>query len=83
MSSPGNVPPAERSSRFPFQFWLLMFAIPAIVLAGGFALGGGPVVAVVLAVVALVAVFVGVGGIMQRRGFEEQPGRHPVPPPSA
>lgn len=83
MSAPGRVPPPERASRFPFHYALLLVAVPAIMLALGFALGGGPVVAVLMAVVALAVVFLGVGGLMNRKGFEKQPGRHPVPPPSA
>ncbi|MTD46449.1 hypothetical protein GKE82_19695 [Conexibacter sp. W3-3-2] len=83
MSAPAPVPPPERASRFPFHFALLLLAVPATVTLLGALLGGGPVVAVGLALLVLALVFLGVGGLLRRRGFEERPGRHPVRPPSA
>lgn len=83
MSTPPSVPKPERASRFPFQFGALMFVLPVLALVAGLVLGNGPVFAVVLAVVVLAVVFLGVGGIMRRRGFEKKPGRDPVRTPSA
>lgn len=83
MSTPESVPKPQRASRFPFQFGALMFVLPAVALILGLVLGSGPVLAVVFALVVLAVVFLGVGGIMRRRGFDAKPGRNPVRTPSA
>jgi len=85
MSTPPEpaVPKPERASRFPFQFGALMFVLPAAALVLGLVLGGGPVLAVVFALIVLAVVFLGVGGVMRRKGFEKKPGRNPVRTPSA
>ena len=83
MSTQPSVPPNERSSRFPFQYALLLVAVPGLMTLLGLLLGTGPVATAAMALIALVVVFAGVGTLLRRRGFEQRPGRHPVPPPSA
>lgn len=82
-SIPEKAVETERSARFPFQYAVLMVAVPGVMLLLGFLLGTGPVVAALLAVVAFAAVFAGVGSLMRRRALDRPPGRHPVRPPSA
>lgn len=83
MTPPSPVPPNERSSRFPFQYALLLLAVPALMILLGLVLGSGAVATAGMAIIVLVVVFGGVGALMRRRGFERRPGRNPVPPPSA
>lgn len=83
MSIPEKAAETERAARLPFQYALLLVAVPGLMILLGFLLGTGPVVAAILAVVVLVVVFAGVGGLMRRRGLDRRPGRHPVRPPSA
>lgn len=72
-----------KRSPVPYRQFGLMLGIVALALALGFVLPISPVIVVLLALVMLVAVFLGVGGVMRSNALNEQPGRHPVKTPSA
>lgn len=77
--------PVERSAQrapAPFSMWLVMLAVPVIVIGAWLLLPNTGVGVALLAVIALAAVFLGVWRVMSMRRLHEPPGRNPVPPPS-
>jgi len=66
----------------PFRQAIVMIALPVIALGLWLAVPDSPITVALLAVAVLAAVFVGVGLVLRSRELDEQPGRHPVTPPS-
>ena len=65
-----------------FWQWLVMLAAPAIALGLWLVLPDSPITVAFLAVAVLVAVFVGVGAVLNSRQASEPPGEQPMTPPS-
>ena len=65
-----------------FWQWIVMLAVPAIALGLWLVLPDSPLTVVLLAIAVLVAVFVGVGLVLNSRQASEPPGEHPIRPPS-
>lgn len=77
--------PVEGSAKdapAPFSMWLVMLAVPAIVVGAWLLLPNSGLGVALLVVIALAAVFLGVWRVMSMRRLSEPPGRNPVPPPS-
>ena len=65
-----------------FWQWIVMLAVPAIALGLWLVLPDSPITFALLALALLGAVFVGVGLVLNSRQASEQPGEHPIAPPS-
>lgn len=71
-----------RDAPAPFSMWLVMLAVPAIIVGAWLVLPDSGLGVALLVLIALVAVFVAVWRVMSSRRLSEAPGRNPVPPPS-
>jgi hypothetical protein len=73
--------PKERPG-ITLRQWLVMLAAPLLALGLWRALPDSPITVALLAIAMLVAVFTGVGLVLNSRRLDEEPGRNPTPPPS-
>ncbi len=73
--------PKERPG-ITLRQWAVMLAAPLLALGLWRALPDSPITVGLLAITMLVAVFTGVGIVLNSRRLEEEPGRNPSPPPS-
>ena len=71
-----------RKPPLPFRQAAVMFAVVMLALVGWLLLPDSPFSVALLAIVLLVAVFVGVGTVLRSRELDKKPGRNPVTPPS-
>lgn len=73
-----------RDAPAPFSMAVVMFAVPAIVVAAWLLLPSTAAGVAVLVVIALAAVFVGIWRVLSlRRLSDPPPPRRPITPPSA
>lgn len=71
-----------RDAPAPFSMWLVMLAVPVIVVGAWLLLPDTGLGVALLVLVTLAVVFLAVWRVMSFRKLSEQPGRNPVPPPS-
>jgi hypothetical protein len=62
--------------------WIVMLAAPVLALGLWRLLPDSPLVVALLALVVLIAVFLGVSLVLRNRELSEPPQEHPVSPPS-
>ncbi|MGK2938534.1 MAG: hypothetical protein ACSLFR_12140 [Solirubrobacteraceae bacterium] len=71
-----------RDAPAPFSMWLIMLAVPVLIVGAWLLLPDSGLGVALLVLTTLAIVFLAVWRVMSLRRLAEPPGRNPVPPPS-